>query len=160
MNAQPRVRAVIGKADPKHEARQPKHPMVGAGSLVVTMPDGSIHKVIRVRTYMSASRHALAVKACVRIRLNTVSGEWKTGWGEAGGYGYCKSAAIAAAIAAAVHAAGVRLCCDPYAYGAPVDLEKPFDFGDTGSSFYPDVFRAIAEAAGYSGSMEWVAHEL
>jgi hypothetical protein len=157
MNEQPRVRAVIGDADPKREAMQPKQPMVGAGSLVVAMPDGSIREVITVRTYMSASRHALTVKACVWIRLNTVSGDWKNGRGEAGGYGYHKESA---AIAAAVRAAGVRLYGDPYAYGGPADLEKPFDFGGSGSSFYPDVFHAIAEAAGYSGSMQWVSHAL
>jgi hypothetical protein len=152
------VRATIQAPNDKKPAQQPAQPMVGAGSLVVTMPDGTIREVVTVRTYMSASRNASVVKACVWIRPSDRASDWHTGRGDAGGYGYHKESA---AIAEAVRNAGVTLYGTPYHYGGnPVDMDRTCDFGGSGSSGYRDIFTAIARAVGYEGAAEWISHSL
>lgn len=151
------IRAEIGTPNPKKPAEQPRQPMCGAGSLVVASLDGTITEVVTVRTYMSASRNASTVKACVWIRPADRASDWLSGRGEAGGYGYHKESA---AIADAVRNAGVKLYGNPYFSREPVDINKSFDFGGTGSSKYREIFAAIARAVGHNGPMEWVSHGL
>lgn len=153
------IRATIGTPNKKRPAEQPNKPMVGAGSLVVAMPDGKIREAITVRTYMSASRSASTVYACVWIKpADPQAIEWLTGRGDAGGGGYHKESE---AIAQAVSSAGVTLYGSPYPTREPVDMDRSFDFGGTGSSAYLEIFSAIAAAAGYAGMpMEWISHGL
>ena len=136
------------------EAMQPTQPMVGAGSLVA-MRDGDMCEVITVRTYMSNSRNASVVKACVWVRPAN-GNDWRSGRGEAGGWGYHKESQ---AIADAVRNAGIALYGDPYGRDGSRNKE-PLHFGGTGSSYYEEIFRAIARAAGYKGRMAWVTHGL
>jgi hypothetical protein len=150
------VRAKLGTPNPKKPASQPNQPMIGAGSLVVVLPDGTMREVVTVRTYMGASRGASVVKACVWIKPPIRSG-WPTGRGDARGWGYHKESA---AIAEACRNAGVELYGNPYYSRDPVDMDREFDFGGTGSSGYRDIFTAIARAAGYDGAAEWISHGL
>jgi hypothetical protein len=151
------VRATLETPNAKKPAITPTQPMIGAGTLVVVLPDGTMAEAVTVRTYMSASRSASVVKACVWIRPADRASDRLTGRGDASGYGYHKESA---AIAEAVRNAGVRLYGSPYHSREPVDMDQPFDFGGTGSSRYSDIFKAIARAAGYEGAAEWISHGL
>lgn len=149
--ANAKITAILGKV--RKEASQPSQPMIGAGSLIA-MRNGELSEVITVRTYMSASRNALVVKACVWVR--PLEGDWSTGRGEAGGWGYHKESQ---AIYEAVTNAGIELYGDPYQRDARCNKERLY-FGGTGGSAYEAVFKAIARAAGYKGRMTWVTHGL
>jgi len=122
--------------------------LVSAFSLVVRMPDGSMREVITARCYMGRSASASVVHAVLWVRCK--DGEWTSGSGHAGGYGYHKESA---AIADAISSAGVTL----------QDLENDckdhwFYLGGTGTSYYPQVFEAIARAAGYRGRTLLISH--
>ena len=151
------LRATIATPAKGHEAQQPKAPMCGAGSLIATR-NGELCEVITIRTYFNKKGSGMQpVRACVWIKP-AKAGDWNSGRGSAGGYGYHKESA---AIAEAVSSAGVSLFGALYNYrNAPVDLKKRVDFGGTGSSGYTDIFKAIARAAGYRGRMLWVSHGL
>lgn len=137
----------------KREASRPNKPMVGAGSLVA-MHKGEMREVITVRTYMSAAASASVVQACVWCK--PIKGDWHSGLGSAGGYGYHKESQ---AIADAVDSAGVELFGDPYMRDAS-KAKQPLHFGGTGSSYYEAIFKAIARAMGYRGRMAWITHSL
>lgn len=101
-----------------------------------------------MRCYMGRSASASVVYAVLWVRC--ADGHWTSGSGHAGGYGYHKESA---AIADAISSAGVTL----------QDLENDrkdhwFDLGGTGTSYYPQVFEAIARAAGYRGRTLLVSH--
>lgn len=152
------IRAEFASPDKGHEASQPKTPMVGCGSLIVTC-NGELREAITVRTYYAERGSGMqSVRACIWIRPVQSGAEWRSGRGSAGGCGYHKESQ---AIADAVSAAGVRLYGSPYPRnGEPVDMKKPIHFGGTGSSAYVDIMMAIARAAGYRGRMVWVSHGL
>ncbi|MGE9070557.1 hypothetical protein ACQKHG_24750, partial [Escherichia coli] len=63
-----------------------------------------MREAITVRVYMSASANASQVHACMWVRC--ADGQWTSGKGNAGGYGYHKESA---AIADAVRSAGIAL---------------------------------------------------
>lgn len=149
--ANAKITAKLGKV--RKEASQPSQPMVGAGSLVA-MRNGELSEVITVRTYMGASRNASIVKACVWV--HPLEGNWSTGRGEAGGWGYHKESQ---AIYEAVSNAGIELYGDPYQRDAARNKKQLF-FGGTGDNAYEAIFKAIARAAGYKGHMAWVTHGL
>ena len=122
--------------------------LVSAYSLVVRLPSGEMREVITVRCYMGRSASASVIHAVMWVRCK--DGEWTSGSGSAGGYGYHKESA---AIADAISSAGVTL----------QDLENDrkdhwFDLGGSGTSYYPQVFEAIARAAGYRGHTLLVSH--
>lgn len=152
------IRAEFAAPEKGHEASQPKTPMVGCGSLIVTCKDG-LCEAITVRTYYAERGSGMQfVRACIWIRPAQSGAEWRSGSGSAGGCGYHKESQ---AIADAVSAAGVRLYGSPYPrHGEPVDMKQPIYFGGTGSSAYADIMMAIARAAGYRGRMVWVSHGL
>ena len=142
---------IVKKAE---NAKRPDNKeLVSAYSLVVRLPSGELREVITVKCYMSRSASASVVHAVLWVRCK--DGEWTSGSGSAGGYGYHKESA---AIAGAVKSAGIEL----------KDLERNddarhlprhyFDFGGTGESYYPQVFDAIARAAGYHGRTLLVSH--
>lgn len=149
---------------PRREAQTPNKPLVGCGSLMATDANGQFREAVCVRTYMSASRNASTVYACVWIApardwkhpAGTLA--WPSGRGQAGGYGYHKESA---AIAEALTEAGVSLFGNPYKRSdEAADLEKYFFLSGTGSSAYAEVFAAIAVAAGYSAPFAFVSHHL
>lgn len=123
--------------------------LVSAFSLVVRLPSGELREVVTARCYMGRSASASVVHAVMWVRC--ADGHWTSGSGHAGGYGYHKESA---AIASAISSAGVTL----------QDLDRTdrpdrwFDFGGTGTSYYPQVFEAIARAAGYRGRTLLVSH--
>lgn len=137
---------IIKKAE---NAKRPDNKeLVSAYSLVVRLPSGDMREVITVRCYMGRSASASVVHAVLWVRC--ADGEWTSGSGSAGGYGYHKESA---AIADAIKSAGIDLR----------DLENDrkdhwFAFGGTGTSYYPQVFEAIARAAGYRGRTLLVSH--
>lgn len=138
---------IIKKQD---NARRPDNKeLVSAYSLVVRMPSGELREVVTVKCYMGGSASASVVYAVMWVRCK--DGEWTSGSGSAGGYGYHKESA---AIADAVRSAGIEL----------KDLDRTdrkdrwFDFGGTGESYYPQVFDAIARAAGHHGRTLLVKH--
>ena len=137
---------IIKKAE---NAKRPDNKeLVSAYSLVVRLPSGDMREVITVSCYMGRSTSASVVYAVLWVRC--ADGHWTSGSGHAGGYGYHKESA---AIADAIKSAGIEL----------QDLENDrkdhwFDFGGTGTSYYPQVFEAIARAAGYRGRTLLVSH--
>ena len=155
----PTIRATLGAPDPKREAQQPPTPMVGAGSLIVTHK-GELTEAITVRTYYAARGTGMQpVRACIWVKPADRSLQWFTGRGSAGGCGYHKESA---AIAEAVGAAGITLygVLYPRHDTGRIDYTKLVHFGGTGSSGYPDIFKAIARAAGYRGRTIWISHGL
>lgn len=139
--------------EPVNNAMQPNKPVVGTASLVA-MVNGGLRGVITIKVYMSPSHQASMVYACFWLRAS--DGTWYSGKGSAGGYGYHKDSA---AIAAAVSDAGIELYGSPYSNAeGDVDMKQRCYFGGTGSSAYPDIFKAIARAAGYRGRMLFIDH--
>ena len=130
-------------------ARRPDNKeLVSAYSLVVRLPSGELREVVTVKCYMGRSANASVVHAVLWVKC--ADGEWTSGSGHAGGYGYHKESA---AIADAVTSAGIEL----------QDLENDrkdhwFDLSGTGTSYYPQVFEAIARAAGYCGRTLLINH--
>lgn len=138
---------IVKKAE---NARRPDNKeLVSAYSLVVRLPSGELREVVTVKCYMGHSASASVVYAVLWVRC--ADGHWTSGSGSAGGYGYHKESA---AIASAISSAGIEL----------KDLDRTdrpdrwFDFGGTGESHYPQVFDAIARAAGYRGRTLLVKH--
>ena len=138
---------IIKKAE---NAKRPDNKeLVSAYSLVVRLPSGDMREVITVRCYMGRSASASVVYAVLWVCC--ADGHWTSGSGHAGGYGYHKESA---AIADAVKSAGIEL----------KDLDRTdrkdrwFDFGGTGTSYYSQVFEAIARAAGYRGRTLFISH--
>lgn len=137
---------IIKKAE---NAKRPDNKeLVSAYSLVVRLPSGDMREVITVSCYMGRSASASVVYAVLWVRC--ANGHWTSGSGSAGGYGYHKESV---AIADAIKSAGIEL----------QDMENDrkdhwFDFGGTGTSYYPHVFEAIARAAGYRGRTLLVSH--
>lgn len=135
---------IVKKAE---NAKRPDNKeLVSAFSLVVRLPSGDLREVVTARCYMGRSANASVVHAVIWVRC--ADGHWTSGSGSAGGYGYHKESA---AIADAVKSAGIEL----------KDLDRKdrwFDFGGTGHSYYPQVFEAIARAAGYRGRTLLVKH--
>ena len=138
---------IVKKAE---NAKRPDNKeLVSAYSLVVRLPSGEMREVITVKCYMGRSASALVIHAVMWVKC--ADGHWTSGSGSAGGYGYHKESA---AIADAIKSAGIEL----------KDMDRTdrkdhwFDFGGTGTSYYPQVFEAIARAAGYCGRTLLVTH--
>lgn len=127
--------------------------LVSAFSLVVRMPDGSLREAVTARCYMGRSASASVVHAVVWVRCK--DGEWTSGSASAGGYGYHKESA---ALADAVRSAGIKLQDLDRADDAKHLPRYYFEFGGTGESYYPQVFEAIARAAGYRGRTLFLSH--
>lgn len=143
-----KIKASIVKK--QENAKRPDNKeLVSAYSLVVRLPSGEMREVITARCYMGRSASASVVHAVLWVRC--ADGEWTSGSGSAGGYGYDKESA---ALADAVKSAGIEL----------KDLDRTdrpdrwLDFGGTGESYYSQVFDAIARAAGYRGRTLFVSH--
>ncbi len=138
--------SIVKKAE---NAKRPDNKeIVSAYSLVVRLPSGELREVITVKCYMGRSASASVIHAVMWVKC--ADGHWTSGNGSAGGWGYHKESA---AIADAVTSAGIEL----------QDLENDrkdhwFDFAGTGTSYYPQVFDAIARAAGYRGRTLLVSH--
>lgn len=103
---------------------------------VVVSTSGGLHQPISVRFYMGRSRNASTVYCSVWIHgRNYDSGPYVSGYGSAGGYGYCKSSA---AFEAALTDAGV-------------ELSQPI--GGHGMSAVRGALEAITRKLGYRGKM-------
>jgi len=126
---------------------------VSAFSLVVRLPSGELREVITARCYMGRSASASVVHAVLWVRC--ANGKWTSGSGYAGGYGYDRESA---ALAGAVKSAGIELKDLDRTDDAKHLPRHYFDFGGTGSSYYPQVFDAIARAAGYRGRTLFLSH--
>jgi hypothetical protein len=137
---------IVKKAE---NARRPDNKeLVSAYSLVVRLPSGEMREVVTARCYMGRSASASVVHAVLWVKC--ADGHWTSGSGSAGGYGYHKESA---AIASAISSAGIEL--------KDVGNDRKdhwFDLGGTGGSYYPQVFEAIARAAGYRGRTLLVSH--
>lgn len=139
--------SIVKKQD---NARRPDNKeLVSAYSLIVRIPSGELREVVTVKCYMGRSASASVVYAVLWVRCK--DGEWTSGSGSAGGWGYHKESA---ALADAVKSAGIEL----------KDLDRTdrpdrwFDLGGTGTSYYPQVLESIARAAGYRGRTLLVSH--
>jgi hypothetical protein len=137
---------IVKKAE---NAKRPDNKeLVSAYSLVVRLPSGEMREVITVKCYMGRSASASVVHAVLWVKC--ADGHWTSGSGSAGGWGYHKESA---AIADAIKSAGIEL----------KDIKNGrkdhwFDLGGTGTSYYPQVFEAIARAAGYRGRTLLINH--
>lgn len=145
------MRAVIGESRSNASIPRDKE-LTGACSYVVSTPNG-LREVITVRCYMSRSRSASTVYACVWIKR--ADGERNSGSGSAGGWGYCKRST---AVGVALRDAGVTLYGSPYKHTMPRPLSKEFYLDGTGTSGFDTVFQAIARAAGYRGRGLLIQH--
>lgn len=159
------LRAVIAKPNQENARQQDRKEMISCGSFLVPdkkQPDyrGLMCEAATIRVYMGKSASSSVVHACVWFRGPHGSEIYASGKGSAGGGGYHKESA---AIADAVRSAGIVL------YGRPEsarldpshDPKRSFDFGGTGSSYYREVFEAIARAMGHrftSRNSAWVTH--
>jgi len=130
---------IVKKAE---NAKRPDNKeLVSAYSLVVRLPSGEMREVVTVKCYMGRSASASVVHAVLWVKC--ADGHWTSGSGSAGGWGYHKESA---AISDAIKSAGIEL----------KDIKNGrkdhwFDLAGTGGSYYPQVFDAIARAAGYRG---------
>lgn len=143
-NETPKIRARIVRRVSHANNYAGERETVASYNLIAVV-DGAPRDVITARIYMGRSRNASTVYASVWIKCR--DGEWTSGSGSAGGYGYHKESE---ALAGAFTSAGVELFGDPYQRDAARNKDRLF-FGGTGSSFYVDIFTAIARAAGYRG---------
>lgn len=138
---------IVKKQD--NSRRPDNKELVSAYSLIVRMASGELREVVRVKCYMGRSASASVIHAVMWVKC--ADGHWTSGSGSARGYGYHKESA---ALADAVKSAGIKL----------KDLDRTdrpdrwFDFGGTGTSYYPQVLEAIARAAGYRGRTLLVSH--
>lgn len=146
----PTLRATLSETA-RENAKQPSTPLSSSWSLVVKH-GGALIEAVTVRTYYNAKGSGLQpVRACVWVRPAPGAGiDYRSGSGSASGCGYHKESA---AIASALRSAGVALLGRPRGHRAePMreqDRARPFDFGGTGSSYYPEIFEAVARAVGY-----------
>jgi hypothetical protein len=138
---------IVKKAE---NAKRPDNKeLVSAYSLVVRLPSGEMRDVVTVKCYMGRSASASVIHAVMWVKC--ADGHWTSGSGSAGGRGYHKESV---AIASAISSAGIEL----------QDLDRTdrkdrwFDLGGTGTSYYPQVFEAIARAAGYHGRTLFLSH--
>lgn len=114
-----------------------KKELVGAYS-VVGIVNGKLKEIVCCRTYMGRSRSASTVYASIWVKLP--DGEWTTGKGNAGGYGYHKESA---AIGYAIMSAGI-------------ELSDAID--GRGDSAMFDALLAIGHMAGGEGELLLVKH--
>lgn len=143
-----KIKAQIVKK--QENARRPDNKeLVSAFSLVVRLPSGELREVITACCYMGRSASASVVYAVIWVKC--ADGHWTSGNGSAGGWGYHKESA---AIASAIKSAGIEL----------KDMDRTdrkdhwFDLSGTGTSYYSQVFEAIARAAGYHGRTLFLSH--
>lgn len=109
------------------------------------------NELVDLRLYMSKSNSASQVYASVWI-----SGKdfYTSGYGVAGGYGYCKRSAAADN---ALRSAGIQLFGTPEGCGAP-ELSRKASIHGVGESAIREAITAIGEALGYDrGSLYLVA---
>jgi len=143
-----KIKAQIVKK--QENARRPDNKeLVSAFSLVVRLPSGELREAVTACCYMGRSASASVVHAVLWVKC--ADGHWTSGNGSAGGWGYHKESA---AIASAIKSAGIEL----------KDMDRTdrkdhwFDLSGTGTSYYPQVFEAIARAAGYCGRTLFLSH--
>lgn len=147
-----KIKAQIVKK--QQNAKRPDNKeLVSAFSLVVRLPSGELREAVTARCYMGRSASASVIHAVLWVRC--ADGHWTSGSGSAGGWGYHKESA---ALADAVKSAGIELK-DMDRADDPNHLPRYyFDFSGTGDSYYPQVFEAIARAAGYRGRTLFLSH--
>ena len=126
-----------GKGAKNYQSKE----VVDGYSLIVATRGRGLQEVVRAKLYMGRSKSASTVYANVWI---SGPGSAHRGSGSAGGYGYHKESE---ALARAFEDAGVRLYHTPKGSTE----EVPFDFGGTGTSYYEEIFAAIAKAVGQDG---------
>lgn len=126
-----------GKGTKNYQSKE----VIASYSLIVSTHDRGLQEVVRAKLYMGRSKSASTVYANVWISGPSSA---HRGSGSAGGYGYHKESE---ALARAFEDAGVRLYHTPKGSTE----EVPFDFGGTGSSYYEEIFEAIAKAVGQDG---------
>lgn len=110
--------------------------------------------VVDCRTYMSASRNASKVEACIWVSIANAkkpkSFEFGhvSGHGSASGWGYDK---VSSAIGAAIDDAGIELYGTPYNVysNEKVDMKRRARIGGVGGNAAEMACLAIAYAAGY-----------
>lgn len=118
--------------------------LVGHYSVVANSPNGPI-EIVTARAWMGRSRNASTVYASIWVKSK--SGDWTSGTGKAGGYGYHKESA---AFQEAIDSAGIELFGDVY---GREKTNKHADISGVGTSAMHDAFLAIARAAGYRGKL-------
>ena len=131
MNTQVKMTATLPAPSTISNARTPTNKeTVSAWSVIAldnSRPDEPLREIITVRWYMGRSSGASVVYCCIW----TLSPQWSSGSGKAGGYGYHKASA---ALQDAIDSAGIKL-------SSPIDGR-----GDTAQR---QALHAIAEAMGY-----------
>jgi len=126
-----------GKGTKNYQSKE----VIASYSFIVATRGRGLQEVVRAKLYMGRSKSASTVYANVWIFGPSSA---HRGSGSAGGYGYHKESE---ALARAFEDAGVRLYHTPKGSTE----EVPFYFGGTGTSYYEEIFAAIAKAVGQDG---------
>lgn len=132
-------------------ANQPNKPLLSAIKVICKKTE---RVVVDCRTYMSASRNASKVDACIWVSIADAKKPkgfeygHVSGHGNASGWGYDKESS---AIGAAILDAGIELYGTPYHVGSgdKVDLKRRCHIGGVGGEASEQACLAIAYAAGY-----------
>lgn len=110
--------------------------------------------VVDCRTYIGTSRNASTVYACLWVDINGNKKPdgfeygYVSGYGSAGGYGYCKESA---AVQDAIDSAKIELFGTAYRrQSEKVDFKKKARIGGVGMDAVESALLAIANAAGYN----------
>ena len=122
-----------------------KKEIVGQYKLIgLRMVDGTpqFNEIVDLRLYMGKSRSSSQVYASIWISSKDF---YTTGYGVAGGYGYCKQSAAADS---ALRSAGIELFGTPYGCGA-AELTRAASIHGVGESAIREAILAIGEALGY-----------
>lgn len=109
---------------------------------------GEIVKVATARFYMGRSNQASVVYCCLWVY--TAAGEYTSGYGTAGGYGYHKESA---ALQEAISSAGIELYGSPYQQDEQKKNKRCY-IGGVGDAAMRDALEAITRAAGYRGKIK------
>lgn len=105
----------------------------------VVASNGELTAPVEVRWWMGRSNNASTVYCSVWVRCK--DGNWLSGYGTAGGYGYDKESA---AFAEALSSAGIELLTDD---------GKPAYVGGAGEYAVKEAVEAITRAAGYRSKL-------
>lgn len=131
-------------------ARQPDNKECTDRIELVARHGKELHNPVSVRCWMGRSSSASTVYACVWIRDR--NGNWRSGKGQASGYGYHK---MSAAVGDALRSAGVELYGNVYSNTdnseAAKTAKKRAYINGVGESAVRSAMEAVAKSCGYRG---------
>lgn len=120
--------------------------LVEALSIVAADDRGNLYEPLTLRWYMARSRSA-SVSYCSLWIHDGKGSRYRSGFGKAGGYGYCRASAAADE---AFRSAGVTFRKE--------GRERPWTFHGAGMHAVEEAAKATVRALGYTGRIALVRH--